>query len=227
MPNKVLAIIPARGGSKGIPRKNLKNLAGKPLISWTIEAAQKANSISRVIVSSDDEEITRFAQGIGCDVPFMRPSWLAEDDTPSIDVVLHAIGLLPGYDFVVLLQPTSPLRTSRDIDAAYQMLIQQKASSCVSVCPAKESPYWMYRISNDRKTIEPFVYEEVPKRRQDLPDAYILNGAIYISSVSLLVAERSFIRKDTVGYVMSRKRSIDIDTEKDFQLANSSMLLLE
>ncbi len=227
MSNKVLAIIPARGGSKGIPRKNMKNLAGKPLISWTIEAAQNARSISRVILSSDDEEIIRFAQGVGCDVPFTRPSWLAEDDTPSIDVVLHAISLLPGYDFVVLLQPTSPLRTSNDIDAAYQMLVRQEASSCVSVCPAKESPYWMYRISGGRNVIEPFVKEDVPTRRQDLPDAYILNGAIYISSVPLLMRERSFIRKDTVGYVMDRRRSIDIDTEEDFQLAGSSMLIHE
>lgn len=121
-----LAIIPARGGSKGVPRKNIRNLAGKPLIAWTIEEAKKSKYINRVILSSDDNEIIEIAKNYNCEVPFVRPKNIAEDNTPGIDPVLHAIKQCPGYDYVVLLQPTSPLRTVEDIDGCIRYMLNKK-----------------------------------------------------------------------------------------------------
>ena len=136
----VLAIISARGGSKGIPRKNIKPLAGKPLISWTIDVAKQATCIDRLVVSTDDEEIASVARDLGVDVPFMRPAELAADETPGMAPVLHAISQLPDYEWVLLLQPTSPLRSAEDIDGIWQFCQEQGAPSAVSVCEVVKLP---------------------------------------------------------------------------------------
>lgn len=213
---RVVAIIPARGGSKGLPRKNVLPVSGKPLIAWTIEAARNADCISRLILSSDDQEIIDAAIKYGCDVPFVRPAELATDAASSIAVVLHALGHVRDCEYVMLLQPTSPLRNAQDIDAAFQLMIEMGAESCVSVCPVEESPYWMYQVDEHARLMPLMRKSELPARRQDLPQVFILNGAIYIAKVERLIATQSFVDDGTVGYVMSRARSIDIDTAKDF-----------
>ena len=215
----VLAVIPARGGSKGLPRKNIREFAGKPLIAWTIEAAQASRLIDRLILSSDDGEIIRVAQDWGCEVPFVRADDLSADEATTVDVVLDALQRCPGYDWVVVLQPTSPLRTAEDIDNCLSECVGRGASVGVSVCESSVSPYWMFgRDSRGRlQTLLP-----MPKgvtRRQDLPKVYQLNGAVYVVECGWLQANEKFITPHTHAYVMPECRSIDIDDETDFQLA--------
>lgn len=216
----VLGIIPARGKSKGVPRKNMKSLGGKPLIAWTIEESKKSRYLDRFILSSEDEEIMLFARYLGCDVPFVRPVELAQDDTPGIEPVLHALETLPErYDYVVLLQPTSPLRTKEDIDRCIELCVKQNASSCVSVTESDKSPYWMYVLNEIGKITPLLETEKRYNRRQDLPKVYTVNGAVYIAEVRWLLSNRSFMSNETHGYIMPRKRSVDIDTELDFKFA--------
>ncbi|WP_036214779.1 cytidylyltransferase domain-containing protein [Lysinibacillus sphaericus] len=218
MKPSILAIIPARGGSKGVPRKNIRDLAGKPLIAWTIEEAKKSKYISRLILSSEDEEIIDIAKHYGCEVPFVRPRELAQDATPGIDPVLHAIQQCPDFDYVVLLQPTSPLRTVEDIDGCIELAIKQHADFCVSVTESEKSPYWMYTIKNNGH-LNPLVMEDkIATRRQDLPKSYVLNGAVYIARTSALVKEKSFLNKNTKAFIMPTMRSFDIDTELDMKI---------
>lgn len=141
----LLTCIPARGGSKGIPRKNIRPLAGKPLIGWTIDAAKQAACVNRIVVSTEDEEIATVARALGAEVPFMRPEELAADDTPGIEPVLHAIAQLPGFDWLLLLQPTSPLRTAADIEGIVDFCHSQQAPAAVSICEVAKHPYWMYQ----------------------------------------------------------------------------------
>jgi CMP-N,N'-diacetyllegionaminic acid synthase len=220
---KVLAIIPARGGSKGLPGKHTLQVAGRPLLAFSIEAAQSAQGIDRTVLSSDDDVIIATARSLGCDVPFRRPRELATDEARTIDVVMHALDQLPGYDVVVLLQPTSPLRTSDDIDAAMACFASRGAPACVSVCPTEHSPYWMYRIG-DNGSLLPFI--DPPDgglRRQDLSDPYVLNGAIYIADVAWLRVNQTFVTRDTVAHVMPVERSIDIDTLADFEAFKTAL----
>lgn len=215
---RVLAMIPARGGSKGIPRKNIKSLAGKPLIAWTIEAARASRYIDRLILSSDDDEIMAVAREYGCEVPFVRPPELARDETAGIEPVLHAMTMLPGFDYLIMLQPTSPLRTSEDIDAIIELCHQHGAASAVSVTEADHSPYWMYRTDTEGR-LQPLLDQaDRPARRQDLPDIYILNGALYIATCQELYTSRTFVNNRTVAYIMPRERSLDIDTPLDLTL---------
>lgn len=213
----VLAIIPARGGSKGVPRKNIRDLAGKPLIAWTIEAARKSIYIDRLVLSSEDTEIIEVARSWGCEVPFVRPTELAQDDTPGIDPVLHALTELPGYDYVVLLQPTSPLRTTADIDGCIVHCEEKTAPACVSVTEPAHHPQWMFTLS-DAEVLLP-ISEQRGVRRQDLPTVYALNGAVYVARTAWLFETRGFLGKGTHGYVMPSSRSIDIDTEQDIAFA--------
>lgn len=214
----VLGLITARGGSKGLPRKNLLPVGGKPLIGWTIEAALKSGVIDRLVLSSDDDEIIQVAKACGCDVPFSRPVGLANDTASSIDVVLHALGQLPGYEYLVLLQPTSPLRTAADIDAAFKLLKSTGAPSCVSVCEAEQSPYWMFRIKDGGKVERLLSEEGSASRRQDLPPICVLNGAIYIARVDWLQQSKNFLGEGCVAYVMSKEHSLDIDNADDFEV---------
>ena len=213
----ILAIVPARGGSKGVPRKNIRLLAGKPLIAWTIDEAKKSKYIDRLILSSEDEEIIKVAREFGCEVPFKRPIELAQDDTPGVDPVIHAINTLEEkYDFVVLLQPTSPLRTVEDIDGCIQHCILTESPACVSLTEVQQSPYWMYHLDDNMK-LKPFVQNvETINRRQDLPKVYVLNGAVYVAKSGFILNRKSFLSNETAGYIMSGKNSVDIDTELDF-----------
>ena len=213
----VLAIIPARGGSKGIARKNVKTLAGKPLIYWTIDAAKQSLCIDRIVVSTEDEEIASVARELTVDVPFMRSAELAADDTPGIAPVLHAISQLPVYEWVLLLQPTSPLRSAEDIDGIWQFCKEKNAPSAVSVCEAGKHPYWMYQCDSSHR-IFPFM-EKRPDfaRRQDLPPAYALNGALYLARTDWLLEQENFIGPETLGYIMPSERSVDLDTPQDWR----------
>ena len=218
---KVLAVITARGGSKGVKRKNIKKLCGKPLITWTFSSAKKSMLIDRIIISSDDSEIIEIAKEFGIDVPFIRPAELSNDMAASIDVVLHAIESCKGFDILVLLQPTSPLRTAQDIDNAIVNMIEEKTDSCVSVCIPDKSPYWMYKMDNNN-LISPLIEtKNIFHNRQSLPDIYALNGAVYVAKIEFLIEQKTFISNKTSGYIMPKERSIDIDEELDFIIAES------
>jgi N-acylneuraminate cytidylyltransferase len=215
----VLAIVPARGGSKGIPGKNVRALAGKPLIAWTIEEARKSRVIDRLVASSDDEGILSVARQYGCETPFVRPSELARDDTPGVLPVLHAIEALPNFDIVVLLQPTSPLRVVADIDDCL-CLVADTRPSVVTVTESAKNPYWMYRLGTEDRLQPILPYQDVVTRRQDAAPTYALNGAVYAVAVDWLRTGRTLVEAGvTVGLRMPPERSIDIDTELDFAWA--------
>lgn len=213
----VLAIIPARGGSKGLPRKNVCAVAGKPLIAWTIEAARQSRYIDRLILSSDNDEIIRVARQWGCEAPFVRPAELARDDTPGMEPIFHALEQCPGFDWVVVLQPTSPCRTGQDIDACLELLRDRQASAVVSVAESSSHPAWTYRLEPDA-SLCPFL-ATTATRRQDLPPAFSLNGAVYVAVIESLSRLRSFIAAGTLAYPMPRERSVDIDDAVDLALA--------
>lgn len=215
---KILALIPARGGSKGIPRKNIKPLAGKPLVAWSIEEALKSRYIDKVVVSTDDEEIADVAHDWGASVPFIRPAELAQDSTPGADPALHALQKLPGHDVVLLLQPTSPLRTVEDIDSFIARGLSTDPVSMASVYPTPKNPYWMYTLG-DNQQLEPIMGRLVMHRRQDMPPIYATNGALYWAKVNWLQENRNFVTHETVGFIMPAERSIDIDSPVDWALA--------
>ena len=215
---KTFALIPARGGSKGIPRKNIKLIAGKPLISWTIEAALRSSLLSAIVVSTDDYEIAEVARLAGAQVPFIRPKELAQDHTPGLDPVLHAFDKLPQYDSVLLLQPTSPLRTTDDIDGLLNLVRNTKKQSAVSICEAETHPYWTYRINADQ-TLAKFMDVATVARRQDLPSIFSLNGAMYFAGANWLRESRSLVSSETLAYVMPKERSVDLDTPLDWKIA--------
>jgi N-acylneuraminate cytidylyltransferase len=211
----VLAIIPARGGSKGVLRKNICSVGGKPLIAWTIEEARKSRYIDRLILSSEDAEIITVAKTWGCEVPFVRPAELAQDETPGIAPVLHAIQSLPGYDYLVLLQPTSPLRNTSDIDSCLELCVREGIRSCVSVTEPRNSPYWMYLLDAGGRMKPLIETEQSFDRRQELPKVYVLNGAVYVAECEWILNYRTFVTAETKAYLMPKERSIDIDSELD------------
>jgi CMP-N,N'-diacetyllegionaminic acid synthase len=229
MPEIDLAVIPARGGSKAIPHKNIKPLAGKPLIAWTIEAALHCRKLSRLIVSTDDPEIAKVALQWGAEVPFLRPAELARDESSSLSVVLHLIHWfeeqgLPAPEHVLLLQPTSPFRTTEDIEAAIELAGSPKADAVVSVCEAKVHPFLCKRIREDGMLADFIPSNMDYERRQDLPPAYNLNGAIYLNRCETLLGEGTFLPRNTLPYVMPPERSLDLDTLLEWHLAE---LMLE
>lgn len=218
---KVIAVIPARGGSKGVPRKNIKLLAGKPLIAYTIETALQSKSLDRVIVSTDDEEIAKISSDYGAEV-INRPAQLAKDETPTMSVIFHVLQVLKIRNFepeiVILLQPTSPLRTSYDIDCATKLFLENYNESVVSVCEVEHPPYWSFKIKD--KYLKPVCGEKyLEMRRQDLPVVYFPNGAIYVSSPDVLKKYKSFFCSKTIPYIMPPERSVDIDNEIHFMLS--------
>ena len=214
---KILAVIPARGGSKGLPGKNIMEADGKPLLAYTIMAAQAARSIDRVILSSDDQEIIETAKRWSCDVPFQRPPALASDVASSFEVVRHAVTEVSGYDYVMLLQPTSPLREAADIDAAVDLMRASGAPSCASVCRVTQLPYLMYALSDDGRLESLFPGHKTSARRQDQPPIYRLNGAIYLVRIDRLLETEQFVDELTIAYEMPEHRSIDIDEAADFE----------
>jgi CMP-N,N'-diacetyllegionaminic acid synthase len=220
---KVLALIPARGGSQRLPGKNILSVCGRPLLAWSIDAARGSRCIDRVVLSSEDEAIIAAARACGCEVPFRRPDVLASDTASTTDVVLHALDALPGYDVVVLLQPTSPLRTASDIDAACAKFATSGAPACVSVSRVEQNPYWMYRLGDDDALL-PIIAPSEAARRQDLPDVYMLNGAVYIAATAWLRQTRTFLTRDTVAHVMPVDRALDIDTAADLEVFKRSVV---
>jgi len=220
---KTLALIPARGGSKGIPRKNIRLLAGKPLIAWSIQAALACPEIERVVVSTDDAEIAEISRRWGAEVPFMRPAELAQDDSPSMDTVLHALRQLPQFDAVVLLQPTSPLRTKADIQGCLAMAATEQARCIVSISEPASSPYWMFTLEQNGSLSKLISAPEVT-RRQDLSPAYAINGALYYAQTGWLRANKNFLTAETLGYVMPPEKSLDIDTPLDWKIAELLLL---
>jgi CMP-N-acetylneuraminic acid synthetase len=210
----ILGLIPARGGSKGIPRKNVLPIAGKPLIAWTIESALNAQHIDRVVVTTDDAEIAEVAATHGADVPFMRPADLARDATPGIEPVLHAIHMLPNYDRVVLLQPTSPLRAVVDIEAAVSMA--DRGAAVVSVTEVRHAD-WTF--SMNQVGVLDIGNGNIASRRQDMTRRYALNGAIYVAPTAAIRECRSFLMPGVLGYAMPAERSVDIDGWLDWQIA--------
>jgi CMP-N,N'-diacetyllegionaminic acid synthase len=214
----------ARGGSKSIPRKNLAPLAGRPLIAWTIEAALRSRSIDRVIVSTDDDEIAAVARANGAEAPFIRPIDLAQDTTPTMPVVIHALRWLEseeGYlpESVVLLQPTSPLRTADDITAATALSHAVSADSVVSVSLTPSHPHLARRLTGDGR-LEDFAAHPQVDRRQDLEPVYSLNGAIYLARRAHLMENQTFYGPKTYAYVMPPERSLDVDTEWELHLCD-------
>jgi len=214
-----LAIIPARGGSKRLPRKNILDLAGKPLIAWSIEAGLKSNYIDKVIMTSDDNEILDIAKQFESDT-IQRPDELANDTATTFDTIKHVIDNVERYDYIVLLQPTSPLRSDKDIDEAIELLERKNANAVVSVCEMDHSPLWSSTL-DDSLSMSGFLRDEVlNKRSQDLEKYYRLNGAIYICKTDKLLEEESFFLKEKIfAYMMDRENSIDIDEEIDFKIA--------
>ncbi|MCS4044615.1 N-acylneuraminate cytidylyltransferase [Salinibacter ruber] len=215
----VIGVILARGGSKGLPRKNIRDLAGKPLIAWTIEAGHASSLLDRLILSSDDEEIMAVAEEYGCEVPFQRPAELAQDETPSVDALLHALDQVESHDYIVMLQPTSPLRTSTDIDATITKCYEANAPACVTVTKTDKPPQWMYTLRDDHR-MEPVLDQEEPvTRRQDAPDTYVLNGAVYVARTSWLLERKTFKTDKTLAHKMPKHSSVDIDDKLDLMLA--------
>ncbi len=216
---KVLAIIPARGGSKGLPHKNLIEVGGKPLLAWTIIEALKSRLIDRLILSSEDVEIIEIAKKWGCEIPFVRPSNLATDNATTAEVALHTLKKLDdNYDYVVILQPTSPLRSYQDIDNCIEDCHHRNTSSCVTVSKAEKSPFWMYFLDNGNHMQAVIDTTNRPTRRQELPPAYALNGAVYVVKSECLQKTGKFIHKDTIAHIMPWERSIDIDTKTDLNI---------
>lgn len=221
--SKSIGVIPARGGSKGILHKNIRDLAGKPLIAYTIEAALRSKTLGRVIVSTDDVRITEIAKSYGAEVPFLRPTELARDDTPGLLVVQHAMKYIEedegaNLDVAVLLQPTSPLRSYRHIDEAVKKLFETEADSVISVCKVQHHPFSCFTLRGDR--LRPYSKKGINvSRRQDLPEVYAENGAVYAIRRNVLLEQNSVYGKDTRAIVMSHEESIDIDDYFDFFVA--------
>jgi len=211
-----LALIPARGGSKRLPGKNIRELCGEPLINWTIKSALNSKYIDEIIVSSDSDEILNIASSV--DIKTLnRPSHLAKDDSSTIDVVLHSLQNLPKFDYVIVLQVTSPLRSSKNIDEAIELLDRKNADAVISVCATSHPPFWS-NILDDSQSMENFLPQNIiNKRSQDFEKYYRINGAIYICDTNIAKEHQTlFPKKNTFAYIMSRELSIDIDEEIDF-----------
>ena len=220
----MIALIPARGGSKGLPGKNIKLLKDKPLIAYSIEAALQSKYITNVFVSTDDVEIAETSKIFGAEVPFLRPDYLATDKANAIDNYIYTIHrlqndlLLKIEDFIVL-QPTSPLRNSKDIDAAIELFYLKDADSVISICESAHPPIWAKRIT-EKGTIENYFDTDLGlKNRQEIPKAFMPNGAIYIFKTDLIVNKKTYYSHKSYPFVMTQECSIDIDTLFDFELA--------
>ena len=225
---RLVAIIPARGGSKRLPRKNILDLAGKPLIAWTIEAGLKSKYVDRVIVSTDDEEIAEISKKYGADVPFIRPKELASDTSSIINVVRHAIQLLrengDDFEYILLLQPTSPLRTEDHINQAIQLLIEKKADGVVSIVKVDHPVEWTNTLPEDCSMDGFFSDEMKGLNSQEFPTRYMLNGAIYISKIEKkLTSDFMVLRSNCYGYIMNKFVSVDVDTYYEYILSEFLM----
>jgi len=230
MTQEVLAIIPARGGSKGVPRKNIRPLAGKPLIAHTINAALQSRNIHRVIVSTDDQEIADVAKSFGAEVPFLRPAEFATDTATSLSVIQHAITWLQQKEdyrpqAVAILAPTSPLRTVAQIEATVDLLWTTERDSALTICSVQDHPYFIYQQCEDGRLAELISLESKPLRRQDLPTYYTHSQAVVVSTSEYLrncsANQAIFNFQSMAGYRIDRDSALDIDTPDDFLSAET------
>lgn len=228
--NGIVAIIPARSGSKGIPKKNVMNFCGAPLVTWSIKAALSSNAIDRVIVSTDCEEVAAISRAAGAEVPYVRPKELAEDHVHAIHVILHAIDWLDSQGLypkgIMMLLPTSPLRQNTDITGAVDLFIREDASAVVSVTDLGKYPTNL-RFMNGLKLSMAFPGEEKNAQRQGLNKLYGVNGSIFLAKVHALKAHGTFHVEGALGYVMDSIRSVDINELQDFELASQFHELLQ
>ncbi len=225
----ILGLVPARGGSKGLPRKNVKPLLDKPLIAWTIEQALASKYLDRVAVSTDDKEIAEISKKYGAGVPFIRPKELARDDSTTIDVVMHTLNWFESagekYDYLALLEPTSPLREKKDIDKCIRLLIDNEVAKSIVSVSKLESAHPEFNVVIDKKSgfikkVDGTTEFKV-LRRQDLPDIYFFDGTIYISEISTLKIKRTFYHKFTMVYIVPRWKSLEIDELSDIICAEA------
>lgn len=223
----IVGVVTARGGSKGVPRKSIRLMNGKPLMAYTIEAALESRLLDRVIVSTDDAEMAEVGRQYGAEVPFIRPSELALDNTPTLPVLQHAVRYLEAAEqirptAVLTLQPTSPFRTAAHIDAGIELFSSTDCDSVVAVSSSKAHPYWMKVLDEDRLLPYDPSAPDIT-RRQDLPPVFHLNGALFITRYRTLMEENKILGPDTRALVMDRVSSLDIDEPIDFLLAEAVM----
>lgn len=226
MKEKVLAIIPARSGSKGIKDKNIRELNGKPLIAYTIEVARESNLFEDIVVSTDSEKYAKISKEYGAVVPFLREEKLSSDTASSLDVILDVLEKMEKlgkrYETLVLLQPTSPLRTVENLKEAYNLYLKNKANAVVSVCEMEHSPLWSNILPIDNK-MDGFLKKIGNKNRQQLEKYYRINGAVYIANTEYFRKYKDFYYENSYAYIMPRENSIDIDEEIDFKIAEFLM----
>lgn len=220
---RVLGLVAARGGSKGVPRKNVRELHGRPLVTWAVDVARAASRIDRVIVSTDDETIAQVAREAGADVPFMRPPELATDTALQIDAIVHAVRTLEAagdrYEVVTLLQPTVPLRSAADVNGTLELLDETGADSAITVAKVDAYHPLTYYTRRDDATVEPMLASDpAGVRRQEFPSYYWRTGAVYAMRRDVVVERRSLYGSRTVGFVVPPERSFNIDSEFDWDL---------
>ena len=223
---RILGLIPARGGSKGIPRKNIKLLDGKELIRYSIEAGLTCSLIDELVVSTDDNEIAAISKSAGANVPFIRPEHLANDKSPSIETVIHALDFFDkknkSFDAVCLLQPTVPFRNTQDLEKAIQHFIEADADSLITVraVPHIYNPHWVYEEDVETGFLKlAKSSESIIPRRQDLPKAYHRDGSIYLTKKEIVMQEKSLYGKKIVHHIMENSPNINIDTMEDWKVA--------
>lgn len=224
-----LAIVPARVGSKGLKKKNIKELCGKPLLYWSIDAGLKSKYIDEIMVTTDDHQIAEVAKKYGAKVPFIRPKFLAKDNTSSFDVIEHAIDYYKRFqkkefDYVVLLEPTSPLRESIDIDNSIEKLINSSAYSIVGISKTESQNPSFLVLKNKQSYISGYENPNIKViRRQKIKSVYFLEGSIYISRTDVLLNKKSFYHDKTLGYEMQKYKSLEIDDIYDFVMIEALM----
>jgi CMP-N,N'-diacetyllegionaminic acid synthase len=226
----IIAIIPARGGSKGLPGKNIKELCGKPLIAWSIEAGLGSRYLDEVMVTTDSEEIARIARSFGASVPFIRPAELANDTATSIDVIRHTLNFYENelhkkFDYIVLLEPTSPLREKEDVDKAIEQLLETpRATSVVGICKTEsQNPAFLVKKSPNNFLTGYENKNMTVLRRQDISEVYFFEGSVYVSHTDTLLSKNTFYHESTLGYEFPKWKSIEIDDIDDFIMVEALM----
>lgn len=225
---KILYLILARGGSKGLPGKNIKDFCGKPLISWSIETIKNTQASGDIVISTDSQEIANIAKEYGAEVPFIRPDFLAEDTSTSMDAIFHALEYLESrnrmYDLIVLIEPTSPLREAKDIDNAITTLLESdNGESIVSISKTEcQHPDFLISLGENNIT-KKFIEQKGVKRRQELNDLYFYEGSFYISTIKSLKENKGFYHEKTIGYPLPKWKSLEIDDIYDFVMCEALM----
>lgn len=227
---RILAIVPARGGSKGLPGKNIRPLCGKPLIGWSIEHAQKSKYVDDIFISTDSREIADVAETFGVKVPELRPDELARDTAPSSEFIVYTLNKMKNekktFDYFILLEPTSPLRDVEDVDRSIEMLIDSPESeSCVGVAMSGTVHPAFMVIKDENGYLKALMPDKATLRRQDLPDVYFFEGSVYVSSVDVYLQKRTFYHDKTLPYVVPEWKSHEVDDYVDFTIIEAIMKL--